>query len=451
MRRARAGWPIGGESEQGFALITVLIVGMILIVLSSVMVARGIRQLGNTAGDARWERAMVTAEAGLETGLLALEVDPDFNTGDTLSAFATPESERGWAVAIADSKPEDDVIETPAGEVVLIKPEATTLLYAVGFSPDRSSLGRRTRVVRIGYELRQTEWELEFALLVGDDLELGGDAAIVDLNSNDAADAHANGVFDPQGSYSVEGCKTSSGTDFEAVLNCPASPIEPRPMPEIDPLVMYQFAEIVLCPDLEAYGGPAYSDDDAADPDEIPCNGNEAEVAAPGWSGRTRGGVAEWSPGDLSAVIYVHEGNIDGKIGKEQDPAAATIVVSAASEGACSGRPTGNVELGGGSFLTTHPSLLALDYDVALVAQGDIKYRGTATVQGAILAHEQIDYRGTADSVGAVVAASVCDTNGSPVSQTELSGNATIGYPGPVRTPFTDVRWQADVLSWHEL
>ena len=439
--------------EGGFAVVAVLLVGAILVLLSTLMVARGVRQMGNTAGSSLWEEALATAEAGLDTGLNALEWDPDFNTGETLPAsFATPEAERTWALEAAEAHPDEDVVATPAGEFVLVKPENAAFLYAVGFSPDRATLGRRTRVVRVGYALSEVEWTLELALLVGDDLEMSGDANIVDTNGNDAADVHANGIVDSGGSYEVEGCLTSSESAFPAVLNCPASPLERDwPIPVIDPLVMYPFAQIVLCPDEQAYAGPAYPVPGLADGDLDPCTGDETPVAAPGWTSKKKGGVVEWNPGSEDGVFYVHEGNVDGKLGSNTDQAEMTVIVSAVSGGTCSGKSTGHLTLSGNSNVTVHPSLSEAGYDVAIVTQGDIMYRGGATVGGAILAHEQIDYRGEAGSWGPVVAASVCDTPGSPVNQTELFGNSSIGYPGPVRTPFTDSRLEADVVAWHEL
>ena len=93
-------------------------------------------------------------------------------------------------------------------------------------------------------------------------------------------------------------------------------------------------------------------------------------------------------------------------------------------------------------------------YDIALVAQGDAAFIGGATVGGAILAHEQIDYRGTADSWGAVVAVDACNTIGSPISKnttSATSGDSTINYPGPLKTPFTASTLHAEVIGWYEL
>ena len=54
------------------------------------------------------------------------------------------------------------------------------------------------------------------------------------------------------------------------------------------------------------------------------------------------------------------------------------------------------------SNVAVHPSMQAAGYDILFVAQGDVAFRGGATVGGAILAHEQIDYRGNAGSWGGV-------------------------------------------------
>ena len=104
--------------------------------------------------------------------------------------------------------------------------------------------------------------------------------------------------------------------------------------------------------------------------------------------------------------------------------------------------------------VTRHSSLAALGFDIALVAQGDVAFIGNATVGGAILAHEQIDYRGTAESWGAVVAVDACNTLGSPISRnttSSTSGDSTINFAGPLKTPFTASTLRAEVVGWYEL
>ena len=155
------------RGEEGFAIAAVLVLGACLIALSSVVVLRGTRAVGNTSGDARWERALAAAESGLEVGLQALEVDATFSTMDDYpDSFDSPEAERDWVVATADGVPSNEVGHGPAGHYVVVKPAGVNLLYAVGYSPSREAFGGRTRVVRIGYELHAVEWTLEYALLV---------------------------------------------------------------------------------------------------------------------------------------------------------------------------------------------------------------------------------------------------------------------------------------------
>jgi hypothetical protein len=456
------------RGEEGFAMVAVLVLGACLIALSSVIVLRGTRAVGNTSGDARWERALPVAEEGLEMGLQALELDAEFSTTDGYPAFfASPQAERAWVVAAAGAASGGDLVTTPVGEYVVVKPVGVNLLYAVGYSPSREAFGGRTRVVRIGYELHEVLWDLEYALLVGDDLELGGDSTVEDSNSNDNANVHANGEVSTQGSWEIEGCLTSSDqdTDLPSEPGCPPNPVPPELISSIDPAVLYQTANVVLCPDGKAYAGPAYSGDPAipADDDLIPCDETEdadhdgqvdvnRQLPLAGWSSKVKGGVREWDPKNATggAVYYVHQANVVGKVGGDLT-FEMTLLISSATGGTCSGKSTGNLELAGNSVFRTAPGMLAAGYDLAVIAQGDIYYRGGAAVIGTQLAHEQIDYKGNSDSYGAVVAESFCDTSGSPVSISVLSGNSFLSFPGKVKTPFTSLRWESEVIAWHEL
>jgi hypothetical protein len=350
------------------------------------------------------------------------------------------------------------------GEYVVVKPAGVNLLYAVGYSPSREAFGRRTRVVRIGYELHEVLWNLEYALLVGDDLELGGNSTVDDSNDNDNANVHANGEVSTHGSWEVEGCLTSSDqdTDLPSEPDCPRNPVPPELISSIDPAVLYHTAEVVLCPDGKAYAGPAYPAQTGMPADDgTPCNETEdnnhdgvpdRQIALAGWSSKVKGGVREWDPKNATggAVYYVHQANVVGKVGGDLT-FEMTLLISSASGGTCSGKSTGNLELAGNSLFRTAPGMLATGYDLAVIAQGDIYYRGGAAVVGTQLAHEQIDYKGNSDSYGAVVAESFCDTSGSPVSSSVLSGNSFLSFPGKVKTPFTSLRWESEVISWHEL
>lgn len=440
------------RSESGAAIAIVMLVGAVLVVLSSLMVARGFRQMVNTHNDVAWDSALFVAEAGLDDALHTLDYDFDFTTGQTIpDGTLGTDAERAWAVEAADATA-SGLVAVPDGEYVVVRPANSTVVFAVGYSPSRAAPDRRVRVIRAAIEGTPWEYEIEHALLVGGDIELSGTTSINDTNDNDGASIHSNGSFTGAGGYTVEGCVTSSESPLTATSTCPPSPAPPEPMPVIDPLKMYPYAHYVLCDDRVIYGGPAHLL--TPDPDLIPCNGNETITNLAGWTSSTTGGVVTWSAGPAaveSGVFYIDNGNYEGKLGTDSAPMLATLIASHGTGSDCQVPATGNIVFDGPSNVTVHPSLSGTGYDVVFVAQGDVKFGGSATIGGAILAHEQIDYRGTADSWGAVVAVDACDTVGSPVSFNTTTGTSYINYPGPLLTPFDASSLRVDVLGWYEL
>jgi hypothetical protein len=440
------------REEHGAAIAIVMLVGVVLVLLSSIMIARGYRQLVNTAGDTHWDNALFAAESGLDDALLVLDYDFDYTTGQTVPLETLgSEGERAWAVTAADAAPASEVVSITEGEYVVVRPANSTVVFAVGYSPTRASAERRVRVIRASVEGTPWDFKIEHALLVGDDLELSGGTIINDINDNDGAAVHANGTVIGTGSYSVEGCLSSSETTFAATAQCPPSPAPPEPMPVVDPLVLYGFAEYVMCDNRQIYGGPAHLL--TPDPDLVPCNGNETVAVLVGWTSSATGGKVAWSAGPAAVtpgVFYIDNGNYVGKLGSNSFQLQATVI-AASTGGDCLIPSTGNIMLDGPSDVVAHPSLRAAGYDLLFVAQGDVQFSGSAVVGGAILAHEQIDYRGGAGSWGAVVAEEACDTSGSPVSQSVTTGTSVINFDGPINTPFTANRLRAEVTGWYEL
>jgi hypothetical protein len=296
-------------------------------------------------------------------------------------------------------------------------------------------------------------FEMEYALLVGDDLTISGNSVVRDVGGNDGAHVHANGrVIEIGGAASVEGCLTSSETTYDATMRCPESPRPELPLPVVEPLLLYPYAHFVLCPDNTIYGGPAHPTD--PDPDGDPCSGDEIATPVVGWSARRRHGATEWttSPAaDTDGVFYIHHGNFNGKVGSTTDLALVSVVASASGGAACSSPSEGNIELGGNSNLEAHPDLIAAGYELLLVAQGDVAFNGGSWVGGGIIAHEQVDYRGNAGSWGAVVAADACDATGSPLRKTSLTGSTEINFTGLISTPFTANTLRAELVGWYEL
>ena len=444
------------SDERGAAIAVVLLVGTVLVLMSSVMIARGMRQLVTTSGDTNWDNALFAAEAGLDEGLQALDLQFTATTGEALPAgMLGSGDEREWAVAAADAHPASDVVPVAGGEFVVVRPSNATVLFAVGYAPSREATERRVRVIRASVDGVPWLYETEHALLVGGDLDIAGNTTVNDINDTDGAAVHANGVITSSGSaFVVEGCVTSVDNTFAATAQCPPSPAPPEPFPVIDPVQIYPYAQFVLCDDRVAYAGPASLV--TPDPDLVPCNGNETPVVLAGWSSKVQGGVVTWGNNtgvSVPGVFYVDNGNFSGRLGTGAIPLEVTLIVSNGKGPGCQTPATGNIELGANTNIVRHSSLAALGYDIALVAQGDAAFIGGATVGGAILAHEQIDYRGTADSWGAVVAVDACNTIGSPISKnstSSTSGDSTINYI-PLKTPFTASNLHAEVVGWYEL
>ena len=84
------------RDERGVALAIVLLVGVALVLVSTVVVSRGFRQLVNTSNDTNWDNALLAAETGLDSGLVTLDGDFSYATGETipLSSLGTDAEHR---------------------------------------------------------------------------------------------------------------------------------------------------------------------------------------------------------------------------------------------------------------------------------------------------------------------------------------------------------------------
>ncbi|MFH1330398.1 MAG: hypothetical protein ABIJ48_07105 [Actinomycetota bacterium] len=442
------------RDDRGAALALVAFLGMALVLVAAVVAIRGVRQLGSVASDARWQQALYVAESGLDEGMRAIEADPEFNTGEVAPEFGDRGAERAWVVAAAEARPAGQVGSTPEGEYVVVKPANADTLYAVGFAPARDGAQRRVRVAMMTLEpeMVPVAWQVEFAFLTGGKLRFWGSAETIDLTGSDAASIHANGILEILKPENVDGCASSSTTHIAPYGACEGSPLDPVGIPHIDPRVMYPYAQVVLCPDGLAYGGPQHPNDSFKDPTpDTPCEADEHQVPAQGWTSSLSGGVRIWRPGNTGGVYYVAGGTVDGKIGNDKDGTVvqATIVIESLDAGGECGSNSGHFFLSDNSYLEADPGMSG----IAIVTGGDIYYRGGATVVGALLAHEQIDFKGNATSKGVIVAESWCDHPLSPVHSSIMSGNYTLQYPGPLWTLFT-VLGEGENLtfgSWDEL
>jgi hypothetical protein len=428
------------RDERGAAVAMILLIGSVLVVLTGVIVTRGVRQMGNTAGDADWEQALNVAEAGMEYAINEKNAPFGYSTGETVPSFADRSEERDWVLAEAALNP---VIATPEGEFTVIVPEFQQVLYSVGYVPARGADGVRTRVVRRDYTV--IRFSTIDGLLVGGDAEIEANAVINDPVA-EGAHVHANGTLTVGNNVLIDGCATSSESIIPADGDCPESPIAPAWMPTVRVRPYYQYATHVMCPDGTIRGGPASTSKPDPTPD-TPCDPGDQIVLDTKWQYSASGNSWSAKKDDVSGVFYFYATDFVGKIGKEPTGkmVEATLIAESASH-SCLAPTGGNIELSSGSYIHYHSS--GAQYQTAIIAEGDVKYRGGATVIGAVIAREQVDYRGSPDSWGPVVASDECDTPGSPVSSTVVTGGATITFSGELETLFL-----AGILpvNWDEL
>ena len=125
------------RDESGFALASVMFLGAVMVLLTAIIVVRAGSQGSIEVNDAQWEQSLHVAEGSMDEFLaeLAEEADPDaVTTGHTASELTTKEAIIAVATDYAEENP-DEVLSTPEGEAVVIKPSDDSIIYAVGFTP----------------------------------------------------------------------------------------------------------------------------------------------------------------------------------------------------------------------------------------------------------------------------------------------------------------------------
>ena len=411
--------------DRGAAIAMVLLVGSVLVLLTGVVVARGVRQAGSTAGDARWEQALHVAEAGMDYAINERNISGS-STGELVPTFASRTEEREWVLEQVADNP---VVQTPEGEFAWLVPEYQKVLYSVGYVPSRDAPGRWARVLRRSYKV--VNFVAADGLLVGGNASLAANTLIDDPDGSNAT-VFVNGWVTLGNNVTIDGCLISGETEIPETADCPGSPSAPAWIPTVRVRPYYALAHEALCADGTVRGGPLHASFPDPTP-QTPCDptdpiiiGSQWKFNAPGnsWSGKSSG---------VEGVVYLYGTNFDGTAGKAPQnlPAYVTLIAERSSRD-CGVRAGGHITLGSGSYVVYHSSIA--QYRTVLIAEGDIKYRGGSTTVGAVIAAEQVDYRGSPDSWGPVTAADECDSLNSPVSLTELSGGAVIRFSGQVET-----------------
>ena len=139
------------------------------------------------------------------------------------------------------------------------------------------------------------------------------------------------------------------------------------------------------------------------------------QVMGYGWVYNPGGWVINNNTGTDGTYYVEGTATVSGNPGSNADPLALTIIAE------------GSIEISG------NPDLTPDTPELMFVTDGDLKIAGVIemdlNVEGAILVHEQIHIAGNPTLSGQIVVEDAAD-NSSLVTQSTISGNATISYNG---------------------
>jgi len=449
------------------ALIMVVGTASVLAIITSIIAVQSISNLRQAGTERAFERSLHVADAGVDHMLFLIRqrkqaYQTDLTTGEpTPDASYSLEEERQWVLDQADAAvaADPDRLETTReGDWIAMRPQGVPLIYSVGYVPSYaaatapSDASGKIRVLRAEYDF--APFSPTTAILTDGDLEIGGNAIV------DGSGPNAHGNRDVRvigGSLEVGGFVSSSG-GFTGSPNVgdPANTGGGRPrieVPDIDPRVNYAMSEYDLCPDGTVRAGPEY---DAGGVDVLgspavasastttPCLGSvladntdfrnwdkQGDDASQGaqWTYRGNG------PGQYDGVYYIYLGSarIPGSPGSDLDPWEVTIFAEASGSGPdepdCP-HTGGDIDISGGATMVFNDKGEGLGF----VAGRDLEISGTPgsgfNFIGVHAAHEQFDVRGNARMEGAVLGNDSCDTAGSPVNESAVSGSVRITFDG---------------------
>jgi hypothetical protein len=452
------------DDERGMAIAAVMFIGLAVVMLTSVVAVRAYRQSGSVGGDARWEQALHVAESGLDDGLVRMYENEDYTTGEVMpDGFESPEDARAWILAAADARPTDEVVVTPGGEYIVLRPSNTAAVFSIGYVPARGADIRRARVVHamIGDAIVNGGWSARYGVLSGGSLAMSGNPTIL---NGATVGAHTNGFLDVRGSVFVDGCMgASDGYQIVGSMTqdpgCGTPGVQaPVEIPTIDVRSFWPFSEYDLCPSGTVKAGPAHPTQGHTAA-SAPCTG--ATLAADAGVNAFRGWSfkgccdskleAEWqygSPTPYDGVYYIHHGSaqLASSPGSIFDPWEVTLLVEGV--GSCPGITGGDIDISGSPSMAPYGDTRNL-----LMAAGrDIDISGSPNLTGLIAAHEQIHSSGSATGVEAALLAELdCDSVDDFIDETEIAGNLTITNTGPVSSPFPGSENIPVVAGWGEL
>ncbi len=418
------------RNDAGVALASTVFIGSIALILLAVVITRGIASTEVAGNQIDWEVALNIAEGELDAYVADLFTQPDPDAVDTghLTADLTT---RDAVIAAAETRAAADpgaVIDAPGGEVVILKPSDSALVFSVGFVPDMATAGRKARVISLDYVENVTtitDTTIEYALFSGGDVSISGSASI-ESSGSEPADVHANGTLNSGAASRIpDGCGSESEDSGYTEAGCPPSPVPEQPTTQVEAIAYHELSWFDLCSDGAHYG-PNHPTNPGGTAGS-PCSGPLTATPS-GWAG----GGSSWTiGGTITGVFFVSGGDIFGKTGTGSVTTLVAHRTYGPSEtpGTCGEGTGGSIDLSTHSHFEGHPDTGSPP--IAAVADGDIEMANSDVV-GLVAAGETFDGvgPGTLTIEGGIVVTDRCDEG------LVLNGNITVSYTGPFSTLF---------------
>ena len=414
------------RDDEGIAMVLVIGIAALFIAASLLAIDLADVSLKGSSRHVSYEQELHLAENGIDKVLARLQENDDWFTTIVPAPLvgSSKATEKAWALAnLATAE------SAPGGSYAYAKPLGRNVIYAVGW--DKSKSGPSAgRVLKAEYLF--STYHPEGAIVSGGDLKIGGSAGVDGI----LGDVHANGDINFSGSAAtISGQITASGSisgGGGVTSGGQTSGAPQKTLPPVDTLEMWTLLSARdpsnwydLCSD-----GTARSPLGAG----APCTG-AVILYQPGVNfGSFRGwtyksSTQEWEKdgsAEYDGVYFVDEGTarITKSIGTDANPWRATIITrSAEITGTCEGE-WGDIEVSGA------PNMRGFIDGLTLVSGRDLHITGNPSQEfnGVLAAHEQVFISGNPTVVGSVLAESACDSDGSPVDVTEISGSMQITY-----------------------
>jgi hypothetical protein len=485
------------HSEDGFGLI--LVIGFITIITTLVFIAGTIAVTSLTSSRQRvsYEQAIATAENGVDFTLAHLQTAfDDYNADypipslpttavpspfcngtpvDDPAPFTTEAAEKAWAkaqlAALLAAHP-SCVTKAGDGDWLVLKPRTPLVdgkypkygrIYAMGWSPSRTSPNAKVRLVKEEYIFMP--YQPTNAVLTGGDLVLDSSTTVRAAFGVDPtlASVHTNGSLSTSGNPTVTGMVTSTGSssaqsnNFNTTLN-PGGSVSTSSLQSVPTVNAHSFyfkalndhpeesaTWYDLCSDGYAYTQSAGG----------PCTGTQlnggTQNAFNGWSYTSSSHTWVASRNTVDGTYYIDKGNVDVGSGNGSFQ-NITVIASADNPTNCSSKKYGNINWDHFDMKNpSYPNLWMLaDSDIVTHSNFSAGSGTTSApvISGMFVAGDQMQMETSSQgAVGSVVVGDQC-SNGNPdlVTSSEIK-NPAIWYDPNSEAPFTSI---IDSTLWLE-